>query len=104
MTKATESALGALHAAVAEALTEVIENGVTLVDKEGNEVKSPASPAYLGAAIAFLKNNNITADPDTNAGLSTLREKLAQRRSRLSSKELQDAADEFAASNGSFMQ
>lgn len=104
MAKATETKLGELHEAVAVALTDVVQNGMTVVNKDGDEVRVQAPPAYLTAAITFLKNNNITADPETNSKLATLREKLAERRTRLTPQELQAAAEDFAASNGSFMQ
>lgn len=73
MAKASEGVLGELHAAVAAALVNVIEaedaNGIPI-----------CTAAHLGAAITFLKNNNITADPDTNAGLAALRETLKNKR------------------------
>lgn len=71
---ATDKALGDLHKQVAETLTEVVKVGT---DDDGNPVPPPA--AYLGAAIAFLKNNNITADVTTNAALSELSEALKRR-------------------------
>lgn len=74
MSKASESALGELHAAVAGALTNVIQ----ATDKETGV--SLCTAAHLGAAIAFLKNNNITADPDTNKGLTALRDAIQRKR------------------------
>lgn len=72
-TKASESALGELHAAVANALIGVID----AKDEAGVPL---CTAAHLGAAIAFLKNNNITADPDTNKGLTDLRDALQRKR------------------------
>lgn len=74
MSKASEEALGDLHAAVAVALKEAINPQA--------EVGKPAiaSAAHLAAAITFLKNNSITADPSTNQGLSDLRKDLAEKR------------------------
>ena len=81
MGKATEDALADLHGAVAAALTNVIENGVVVAVKEdGTAVVSTAPAAYFAAALAMLKNNNVTADPGLNKGLSDLRKKLAERR------------------------
>jgi hypothetical protein len=65
--KASETALGQLHAAVATVLTKQLDN---------DEV----SAATISAAITFLKNNNITADAEGNAELSTLAARLAEKR------------------------
>lgn len=106
MSKASEDTLGALHSAVATALSTIIADGVKVVDKEGEVVTLAAGPAYFGAAIAFLKNNNITADPSVDAGLQDLQRTLAaRRRSRKDSLSgLDDAAAAFAAINGEAMQ
>ena len=106
MSKASEDALGALHAAVADQLSTIIKDGVKAVDKEGEVVTLAAGPAYFGAAIAFLKNNNITADPSVDEGLQDLQRTLAaRRRSRKDSLSgLDEAAAAFAAINGEAMQ
>ena len=57
---ASTKTLGSLHELVAQALAEQVQ-GYTETDDEGNERVVRPSPAVLGAAIAFLKNNNITA-------------------------------------------
>jgi hypothetical protein len=75
MSKASEAALGDLHAAVAVALTDAI---TPRNDSEGNPVVPAA--AILAAAITFLKNNSITADPETNEGLQEVSRQLAARR------------------------
>lgn len=81
MAKASEASLGDLHGAIAEGLTEVIENGVTLgIGEDGKPIKATASPAFFAAGIAFLKNNNITADPGTNDKLKNLQDKLQNKR------------------------
>ena len=88
---ATEAKLGTLHGVVAEALTNAIqspgENGL--------------SPAMLGAAITFLKNNNITASPTQNAALSGLNTALNARRRKgqMTLKSATEAADAFADMN-----
>lgn len=74
---ASDDALQGLHAAVATALTGAIA-GAT--DEEGNSI--PPSAAHLAAAITFLKNNNITADANTNKGLTELKDALAARRKK----------------------
>ena len=68
---ATDKDLGELHKQVAITLTEVVK---MTADEDG--AKAPPPAAYLGAAIAFLKNNNITADPTTNAALADLSDAL----------------------------
>lgn len=70
---ADENALGELHSAVANVLTKALE-GTTLpgaVDPESGEkleedIFHPPSAAHITAAIQFLKNNNITARPDSD--------------------------------------
>ena len=99
---ANEKVLGTLHEAVAGALQEQVE-GFTevevLPDGTEREKKVRPSPALLGAAIAFLKNNNITADPTGNAEMANLKEALAKRRSKRSTAaELDAAAELFAQS------
>jgi len=64
---AHKSELNKLHALVAKALSEGIERD--LGDKFVN-------PALVGAAIKFLKDNEISADVKTDDDLSTLRTKL----------------------------
>lgn len=99
---ASEESLGSLHAAVATALTEVIANGATVVDKEGEVIKITAPAPYIGAAIAFLKNNNITASPSKNKDLAALKDTLGKRRQRkeITRKGLEEAADAFNQMQG----
>lgn len=97
---ASESALGELHAAVAVGLTTVIKDGVPVADKEGDVTVAPAAPAYYAAAIAFLKNNSITASADENVALNNLAAALAAKRkdakTGLTQAGLDKAAEEFA--------
>jgi hypothetical protein len=93
---ASESTLGDLHEAVANALSEQVK-GYTELGDEGQERVIRPSPALLGAAIAFLKNNNITADAEDNEALKNLTAKLKERRNkRTSQASLDAAADDFA--------
>ncbi len=70
MTKAaTLGELQDLHAAVARSLRERITQDM--------EDKLPTDAATLGAAIKFLKDNAVTADPADSDDLSQLREKLS---------------------------
>lgn len=94
--KASETALGQLHAAVANVLTMQLAS-------------EDVSAATISAAITFLKNNNITADAEGNAELSTLAARLAEKRkgakaSLLDSPSLADAADRLEKDLGGFMQ
>lgn len=65
---ASNDALKALHAKVAESLTNRIVQDM--------EDDVPTDAATLGAAIKFLKDNNISADPAEASDLAELREKL----------------------------
>lgn len=84
--KATEDRLGDLHGTVAEYLTLAIATG-------------NAPPALIGAAIAFLKNNNITASAATNEKLANLSASLKskQRGGTLTRKSFDEANAEFSA-------
>jgi len=81
---ASEDALGALHATVAKVLTQAIQ---------GEEVTA----ATLSVAVAFLKNNNITADATHNEELAELTAALAARRKdgKGKLKEMQMAEEQF---------
>lgn len=86
MSKATEAELGTLHGVLAKTLTSIIEEGVPVVvrSEEGDKVeKVPASAAYFTAAIALLKNNDITASASDNDAVRKLREALEERRRRV---------------------
>ena len=67
---ATLSELQELHKFIAQSLTERI--------KQDMEDKLPTDAATLGAAIKFLKDNNVSADPADADDLSLLREKLRE--------------------------
>ena len=100
---ANAKTLGVLHEAVAKALAEQVE-GYTESTDDGERLVRP-SPAVLGAAIAFLKNNNITADPETNEALRDLNSKLADRRKRkIPQASLDAAATDFADRFGGTLQ
>jgi hypothetical protein len=101
MSKASENALGALHGAVATALAQRLTAPIRNADGEaipGTE-GSGCSAADITAAIAFLKNNNISADPTDSPGLSDLKALLTARRH--SGKEsLQTKQDALAGMGG----
>lgn len=96
---ASDKTLGNLHEQVAKALSEQVVGYEEQTD-EGTKTVRP-SPALLGAAIAFLKNNNITADATDNAALRELSDALsARRKKKLPQAALDEAAERFAQVNG----
>ena len=97
MSKASEKELSALHGEVARGLTALIKEGVEVPTKEGS-VKVTAPAAYFGVAVALLKNNNITADPEKNEELASLNELLKKKRQdKRREMNFRDAAEDFAA-------
>lgn len=89
MSAATDKALGLLHAKVATKLGDLIES-------------DECNAAVLGAAITFLKNNNITAAASGNQELDALKEKLANKRHDKTlpqRRALEDAVRAFEALN-----
>jgi hypothetical protein len=96
VTKASEAELSRLHGALARGLTDIITDGVEVPTKEGS-VKVTAPAAYFGVAVALLKNNNITADPEKNEELRDLNEKLqARRQNKRTELNFREAAEDFA--------
>lgn len=100
MSKATSEDLGVLHGATTKILTEVLTNGVKVMDKEGEVVSLTPSAAYIMASATFLKNNNITADPATNKNLEDLRSALDRKRKEgkatLTRRSIDEVADMIA--------
>lgn len=96
---ANDKTLGLLHEKVAVALAEQVD-GYTVVEDDVEKVIRP-SPALLSAAIAFLKNNNITADAADNAALRELSDALsARRKKKLPQAALDEAATHYANYSG----
>ena len=80
---ASDATLKALHAVLAEQLLDMIQNGVPVFDKEGNESGTrKATAAELAVAVTFLKNNEVTANLDDSDATKALREALEARRKR----------------------
>ena len=81
---ASEDALGTLHSTLATILTEAIKS-------------EEVTAATLSVAVAFLKNNNITANASSNAELDELTRALAARRKdgKGKLKEMQMAEEQF---------
>lgn len=61
MAKADSTALNKLHELIAIKLTNIIENGIDVVTKDGDVIKVDAPASYIASAIKFLKDNDITA-------------------------------------------
>ena len=80
---ASDATLKALHAVLAEQLLDMIQNGVPVFDKEGNESGTrKATAAELAVAVTFLKANDITANLDDSDATKALREALEARRKK----------------------
>ena len=80
---ASDATLKALHAVLSEQLLDMIQNGVPVFDKEGNESGTrKATAAELAVAVTFLRNNEITANLDDSDATKALREALEARRKR----------------------
>ena len=78
--KAKESELEKLHASVAKQLKMQVE-AVMEMEVEGKKIKvSTASPALLGQAIKFLKDNSITSDIEQDENLGALDKVLKDKR------------------------
>lgn len=86
MSKASEQELAELHGVVAKELKKVIEG-------------EAATAAHFGAAIAFLKNNSITADASKDEGLKELSDALTRRRQQ-KKQDFREAAEAFGKSLG----
>ena len=67
---ATLGELQELHRLIAKSLNQRIEQDI--------EDNIPTDAATLGAAIKFLKDNSVTADPADADDLGALRDKLAK--------------------------
>ena len=80
---ASDTLLKELHAQLAQELLDIVRNGVPVFDKEGNESGTrKATAAELSVAVAFLKNNEITADLNDSDATRELREALEARRKK----------------------
>lgn len=79
----TVAKLRELFDAVTTTLTEAVKTKVVEIEvADGKTVSETILPqaAHVANALALLKMNNITADPETNAGLRDLNKALAARR------------------------
>jgi hypothetical protein len=81
MSKSTEQELDELHGAVARVLRTQIEEQVTT---DAGEQILVASPALLGQAIKFLKDNGITTTIEDDSDLGKLDEMLREKQQKRS--------------------
>lgn len=84
-----------LHALVAKTLTHRIQQDM--------EDEVPTDAATLGAAIKFLKDNNVSADPADKDDINNLREKMkeqAEQRKRRSASVLNMVRGDLKQANG----
>lgn len=77
---ATVKKLGKLHEVVADVLVSQLT--ATMIDPDTEEEVSITSDKAVANAIAFLKNNDITADLGTAAGLLDVDNELAKLREK----------------------
>ncbi len=82
MSKGTETQLSELHGIVAEVLRKQLEETVDITNEETGvtETVMTATPATLGVAIKFLKDNDITSSIEDDDNLQELDELLKKKR------------------------
>lgn len=73
---ASEKIMGQLHERFAQYLMSLMDQ--VGVDDEGNEFPIPMTAAEAAVLRAFLKDNNIQADPDASTDIKVLDAKLRQ--------------------------
>lgn len=76
MSKASEEALGHLHGLLAQAFAGIVRDGITVLNRDGQEVTLTAPAAYLKEVREFLKDNHTSALPSKNKPLQELAEVL----------------------------
>lgn len=72
---ASEKTMGALHEMFAQYLMDCMTR--TGTDEEGKEYPIPMTAAEAAVLRAFLKDNNIQADPDASTDIKALSAGLA---------------------------
>ena len=83
MAKSTEQELSELHGAIARVLLNQISETITITDDNGeSSVVAVATPATLGVAIKFLKDNDITASIADDENMNELDELLKRKREK----------------------
>ena len=83
MARSTEQELSELHGAIARVLISQLRETITITDDDGMEaVVATATPATLGVAIKFLKDNDITASIADDENMNELDEMLKRKREK----------------------
>jgi len=83
MARSTEQELSALHGEVARVLISQLSETITMTDENGEKsVVAVATPATLGVAIKFLKDNDITASIADDENMNELDEMLKRKREK----------------------
>ena len=83
MARSTEHELSELHGTIARVLRSQLEETVTFTDENGIEKEvATATPATLGVAIKFLKDNDITASIADDENLNELDDLLKKKREK----------------------
>ncbi len=100
---ASEKLMGQLHAKFAEYLMGLMDQKG--IDENGEEYHIPMTAAEAAVLRAFLKDNNIQADPDASADIKVLGAGLAKATNGVVSKEEMDQImSEFEQQAGSYLQ
>jgi len=83
MAKSTEQELAELHGAIARVLISQIGETIMMTNELGVEAEvSVVTPATLGVAIKFLKDNDITASIADDENMSELDDMLKKKREK----------------------
>ncbi|MCP4340893.1 MAG: hypothetical protein GY799_18885 [Desulfobulbaceae bacterium] len=81
--KASEAAMERLHGKVAEILFEQLTASATVINEDGEAIEmSMVTPAMIGQAIKFLKDNDITSTPEIGDDLDNLAELLSKKQKK----------------------
>lgn len=100
---ASESLMGQLHEQFAQYLMSLMNQ--TGTDEEGNEYKIPMTAAEAAVLRAFLKDNNIQADPDASSDIKALDAQLrVATGGSVTDAEMDLIMAEFAQQSGSTVQ
>lgn len=91
-----EEQLGDLHSKLSDVILEQLK-GYDVTDEEGNVIKHVVDPRWAQAAITFLNNNKVIAQPFLNKKkVSEIEKKLQERRAKFHNVNAIDAAKRAA--------
>ena len=83
MARSTEQELSELHGTIARVLISQLSETITMTDENGeSSVVAVATPATLGVAIKFLKDNDITASIADDENMNELDDMLKRKREK----------------------